>query len=180
MRIFEQLGSWSDVTKPFQRAPVEHWQPNLCGEMDLRIDRNGVWWHEGQPIRRPGLVRVLASVLTYEAGQWWLKSPVEQLAIEVDDAPFIITDYTITQAGFELTSNIGERIQLDVPWPLTQDPDGEWRPWIPLHGHIGARLSRSVLLDLVNQALEQNPEPSTDRLYWSVQGLQLPLGELQH
>lgn len=178
MRIFEQLGPLQDLSDGFKRAPVGQWKPSYCGKMDLKIDRQGIWWHEGKPIRRAGLVRVLASVLTYENQQWYLKSPTEQLRIEVEDAPFIVTQCELTEAKIQLTTNVGEQFFLQLPWALTLDPEGEWRPWIQLHEAIGARLSRPLLLRLVDSALMQNADPEGDTLYWAFAGLALPLGKL--
>jgi len=30
--------------------PVDRWEPEYCGEMDLVIKRDGSWWHEGARI----------------------------------------------------------------------------------------------------------------------------------
>lgn len=177
MRIFTQLGlDPSAESQNFRRAPVERWQPEQCGVMDLRIDRNGVWWHEGQPIRRAGLIRVLASVLTSDGEDWWLKTPVEQVLITVEDAPFVVVDIVQQEHHLQLTTNVGEVVMLCEPWQLKLDPDAEWRPWIQLHQSVGARLSRPLLLNLIDQALVQGPEPSGDTLFWQACGVSWPLG----
>lgn len=178
MRIFEQLGPHQNLGTTFRRAPLADWHPKQCGTLDVRIDRHGIWWHEGQPIRRSGLIRVLASILMYEDQQWWLKSPVEQLSIEVEDAPFLITEYDLTDDAITLTTNVGETVELHQPWQLTLDPDGEWRPWIQLHEAIGARLSRSLYTDLIDQAFDQTPNGSDGILYWTAGCLSMPLGHL--
>jgi hypothetical protein len=178
MRIFDQLGPHQVLGDTFRRAPVAQWHPSHCGALDLRIDRHGIWWHEGKPIRRQSLIRVLASVLTYEDNQWWLKSPVEQLSIEVEDAPFLITECDIVQDQIQVTTNVGEILTLHSPWQLTTDPDGELRPWISLHEDVGARLSRTLFLHLIDQALAQTVEPRDGILYWTAGSLSLPMGEL--
>lgn len=51
---------------------------------DIRIARDGTWYHEGDPIRRPELVRLFASVLRRDdAGDFWLVTPVERGRIVV-------------------------------------------------------------------------------------------------
>ena len=60
----------------------------LCGDLDMRIDRNGVWYHHGSPIGRKELVRLFSTVLRRdEAGDYWLITPAEVGRIEVEDAP---------------------------------------------------------------------------------------------
>lgn len=180
MRIFTQLGlDPSSEPQSFRRAPVDQWQPEHCGVMDLRIDRNGLWWHEGQPIRRAGLIRVLATVLTYEGEQWWLKSPLEQLQITVEDAPFLVVHLEQLDGQLQVTTNVGEVVIISAPWTLTLDPDAEWRPWIQLNQSVGARLSRPLLLDLIEQALDQDAEPKGDTLFWQACGLSWPVGRLR-
>lgn len=74
--------------------PVHLWQPAYCGEMDLRICRDGVWLHEGRPIRRPAMVRLFARLLKREGDRYFLVTPVEKLGIEVEDLPFRALDVT--------------------------------------------------------------------------------------
>src|SRR5690242_21894936 len=38
--------------------PVERWNPDRCGDSGMRIDRNGTWYHDGTPIRRPAMVQI--------------------------------------------------------------------------------------------------------------------------
>ena len=46
--------------------PVDKWTPDLSGTMDIRIARDGTWYHEGGPIRRAGLVKLFSSILKRE------------------------------------------------------------------------------------------------------------------
>ena len=59
----------------------------------IRIDRNGAWYHEGGLIGRKELVCLFASVLRREPdGSYWLETPVERGRIEVEDAPFVAVE----------------------------------------------------------------------------------------
>ena len=61
-------------------------------DFQMRIDKDGQWFHEGGMIKRPALVKLFSSVLSCDAGgQHWLRTPVEFGKIEVEDAAFIIT-----------------------------------------------------------------------------------------
>src|SRR4051795_1840031 len=69
--------------------PVDKWNPEHCGHSGMRIARNGTWYHDGSPIRRPAMVRLFSTVLRREAdGRHMLVTPVEKLEIEVDGTAF--------------------------------------------------------------------------------------------
>lgn len=70
--------------------PVEHWDPPLSGDIDIRIARDGTWYHEGAAIERPALVRLFAGLLKREGDEYFLVTPVEKWRIQVEDAPFVL------------------------------------------------------------------------------------------
>src|ERR1700741_1548701 len=73
--------------------PVERWNPGHCGDSEMRIARDGTWFHQGSPIGRPAMVRLFSTILRREAdGSFALVTPVEKLTIEVEDAPFVAVE----------------------------------------------------------------------------------------
>ena len=68
--------------------PVHLWHPKHCGEIDIVIQRDGVWMHEGSPIGRAGLVRLFSTVLRKDTDGYVLVTPGEKLSITVEDLPF--------------------------------------------------------------------------------------------
>jgi len=73
--------------------PVHQWNPEFCGDMDLRIDRNGTWFYCNSPIGRHRLVKLLSAVMRRDRdGDYYLVTPVEKLRIRVDDAPFLAVE----------------------------------------------------------------------------------------
>src|SRR5262249_15619870 len=73
--------------------PVERWDPPHCGDSQMRILADGTWLHEGSPIGRAALVRLFSTLLRREAdGSHVLVTPVEKMAIAVDDAPFLAVE----------------------------------------------------------------------------------------
>src|SRR6478736_6674406 len=69
--------------------PVESWNPAHCGDSEMRIARDGTWYHQGSPIGRAAMVRLFSTILRREPdGRFVLVTPVEKLDIEVEDAPF--------------------------------------------------------------------------------------------
>lgn len=81
----DQLAKQVSAERP---PPVERWNPPLSGDIDLRIARDGTWYHEGTAFQRESLARLFASILRRdEDGQYYLVTPVEKWRIQVDDAP---------------------------------------------------------------------------------------------
>src|SRR5919199_3080089 len=70
--------------------PVEKWNPSHCGPSDMRIARDGTWFHQGSPIGRQAMVRLFSTILRREPdGRHVLVTPVEKLDIDVEDAAFV-------------------------------------------------------------------------------------------
>ncbi len=149
--------------------PVEHWDPESCGEIDIRIAADGTWYHEGRPIRRLELVRLFSRVLRRDPdGHHYLVTPVEKMRIRVDDAPLHVS--TMEVAGANRTRQIvfgtltGDRIPLDAEHPLVMRARpcrGELRPYVRARGRLDALLSRPVyyrLADLVNEETVEGRE----------------------
>ena len=88
--------------------PVEQWMPEQVGESHMRILADGTWLHEESPISRPAMVRAFAGLLRREEdGSYWLVTPFQKLAIEVEDACFIATDVS------EIEGNLAFRLNTD-------------------------------------------------------------------
>src|SRR4051794_17327091 len=69
--------------------PVERWDPPHCGHSDMRIARDGTWYHQGSAIRRAAMVRLFSTILRREPdGRHVLVTPVEKLGIDVESTPF--------------------------------------------------------------------------------------------
>src|SRR3954468_2592533 len=79
--------------------PVEKWNPAHCGTIDIRIARDGTWFHQGAPIRRPELVRLFSTILRKEADAYYLVTPAEKMRIQVDDAPFLAVLLDVQGSG---------------------------------------------------------------------------------
>ena len=71
-----------------KRPPVEQWNPDFLGDIDMRIARDGTWYYCGSPIGRKAMVRLFSRVLWREGDRYYLKTPVEKVGIRVDDLPF--------------------------------------------------------------------------------------------
>jgi len=81
--------------------PVHLWNPPFCGDLDIRIARDGTWFYLGTPIGRKPLVRLFSTILKREGDQYFLVTPVEKVGITVDDAPFVAVDFDVAGTGPE-------------------------------------------------------------------------------
>lgn len=141
--------------------PVDRWNPDFCGEIDIRIARDGSWHYMGTPIGRPEMVRLFASVLRRDDDGYYLVTPAEKLKIRVDDAPFLAIDMdcegTDENRMLIFHTRTGDRVIADKEHVLRVDSDpesGEPRPGILVRGRLEARLARPVFYRLVDLAEE--------------------------
>ncbi|MBY6016879.1 DUF1285 domain-containing protein [Ferrimonas balearica] len=137
-----------------ENPQLDQWDPPLCGDIDIRIDGDGVWHCQGTPFPRPALVQLFASVLRAEAdGHHYLVTPVEKWRIQVEDVAFVLTDLVLEGGQWWLVGSAGLRcpVTAEHPWQLR---DGV--PYVALwHGTWG-KLARPLYYRLAEQvALNQ-------------------------
>ncbi len=145
--------------------PVHLWDPPFCGDLDIRIARDGTWFYLGTPIGRQRLVRLFASILKREDGRFFLVTPVEKVGITVEDAPFVAVDFTAHGTGrgqrLVFETNVGDRAEAgpDNPIRLVIDPaTGEPAPYVHVRRGLEARIDRKSFYRLVDLAAEEAGE----------------------
>lgn len=145
--------------------PVHLWNPPYCGEMDMVIKRDGLWFHEGTPIGRPELVRLFSTILKREdkedgTPKFYLVTPVEKIGIEVEDACFIAVDMDQDGDNLHFTTNVGDKFTAGTDHPIffKKDPEHEdgLFPYVEVRAGLMARLSRAVYYRLAELAVEQD------------------------
>jgi uncharacterized protein len=145
--------------------PVHLWNPPFCGDIDMRIRRDGVWFYQGTPIGRPGLVKLFSSILKREGDRYFLVTPVEKVGIVVDDAPMLAVDFTATGTGPDqmlsfttLTDDVAVAGPAN-PIRVARDPaTGEPSPYILIRSNLEALIDRKSfyrLIDLGTQSLHE-------------------------
>ncbi len=142
--------------------PVHLWHPDHCGEIDIRIARNGDWYHEGTVFKRPALVKLFSTILRKDGEEYFLVTPVEKLRIEVEDAPFIIIGLeSVKEQGvgwLVLETSTGDRVRIDRNHPLrieTDERTGEPSPYIRVRDRLDGLIARSVFYQLAEMAEER-------------------------
>src|SRR5690606_2507610 len=97
--------------------PVHLWNPDFCGDIDMRIARDGSWYYLGTPIGRKAMVRLFSTIIRREGDDCFLVTPVEKVGIRVDDAPFVAVTLEVDGAGEEqvlrFRSNVEDEVVAD-------------------------------------------------------------------
>jgi hypothetical protein len=136
--------------------PVHLWNPPFCGDLDIRVAKDGTWSYLGSPINRFELVKLFSSILKKEDGKYYLVTPVEKVGITVEDAPFIAVDFE--QTGEGRTQVLTFRTQVDDiavagpghPIRVVIDPETEEpSPYILIRANLEARIDRKSFYRLV-------------------------------
>ena len=147
--------------------PVHLWHPKDIGEIDIKIDATGHWFHEGQAIERDKLVCLFASILWFEDGSHFLVTPVEKLKIVVEDVPFIIHQAEIIDGVWALVTNTHDQLLVGQSHTVElREYLGQWVPYVHVRYDLWARLNRSIYYEWVNQAMDSQ-ENVEDRLLLS-------------
>ena len=154
------LGSLAESarkTKDGKLPPVHLWNPPFCGDLDMRIARDGTWFYQGTPIGRKALVVLFASIIRKDGDDYFLVTPVEKVGIKVDDAPFIAIDFDVSGAGDSQTitfhTNVDDSVILsrDAPLRMAHNPQtGEPAPYVLVRTNLEALIDRKSFYRLVD------------------------------
>jgi len=164
-----------DIIKQIEgqkKPPVHGWNPDFCGDIDMRIASDGTWFYMGTPITRERMVRLFASVLRKdEDGKTYLVTPVEKIGITVDDAHFVAirADQVAGEDGaaIKFTTNVGDEVIAGAANPIRVDVNadtGEPRPYVLVRGRLEALIARPVFYELVEAARQQETGGVTELL----------------
>jgi len=130
-------------------APVDSWNPKFCGDLDIKIKKDGSWFHEGSKINRINLVKLFSSILKKEGDDYFLVTPVEKIGIKVDFAPFVATSINSLGEGraqkISFVTNIGEIFDLNYRHPLRvvyNPKTNEPHPYVIVRSNLEAIIDR--------------------------------------
>jgi hypothetical protein len=155
-----------------QLPPVHQWHPDHVGRIDIKVEADGSWFHDGEKIQRQPLVDLFATILRKDQQSYFLITPAEKLAIEVVDAPFVAIDVDIrgnAQASdLMFTTNVGDYVLADAEHAIRVD---EGRPYLHVRDGLEALVHRNVFYRMVEAGLEEEGS-----LYIFSQGARFELG----
>jgi hypothetical protein len=145
--------------------PVERWNPTHCGDSEMRIARDGTWYHQGSPIGREAMVRLFSTILRREAdGAYVLVTPVEKLDIAVEEAPFIAVEMKMEgygrEARFAFRLNTGDLVTAGPEHGLRfEEREDGLRPYLHVRCGLEALVARPVYYELATIALAGDDVP---------------------
>jgi hypothetical protein len=163
--------------------PVDSWNPQNCGDIDMAIRADGSWWHEGGRMNRERMVKMFSRILRKdEDGKTYLVTPYEKVVVDVEDAPFIAV--RVDRAGeagpqqaLAFLTNVGDVAVAGPDNPIRVETDaetGEPAPYVLVRGRLEAKIARAAFYELVDIA-EADPIDETVLGVWS-QGVFFPIG----
>ncbi len=137
-------------------APVHLWNPPFCGDLDMRIGRDGTWFYLGTPIGRPELVKLFGSIIRKDGNSYFLVTPGEKVGITVDDAPFVAVDFSVEGEGVDqslrFVTNLGDEAVAGPEHPIRvvrEAESGEPSPYILIRSNLEALIDRKSFYRLV-------------------------------
>ena len=141
--------------------PVHLWNPPFCGDLDMRIARDGTWFYQGTPIGRPALVKLFSTILKRENGKHVLVTPVEKVGIQVDDAPFLAVEMRDElhegQRLLNFRTNVDDWVACDAAHRLRFEPaaDDGLVPYLHVRADLWAKVTRALYYELVDMGVER-------------------------
>ena len=148
--------------------PVDKWNPDFCGDIDMRIARDGTWYYMGSPIGRKPMVKLFSTVIRRDEDKYFLVTPVEKLGIIVEDAPFVAVEADIYEPGtgqsIVFRTNVDDEVIAgpDNPIRVETDPEtGEPSPYVLVRRNLWALIARPVFYRLVDAGEERQLDGKT-------------------
>ena len=155
--IFSELSKLDEDTFP----PVDDWNPPLCENVSMSIDRSGKWFFMDSPIGRQRMVNLFSRVLRLDKEGYFLVTPVEKIHIKVEDKPFVIVDFEITGKNkdqvISFKTNTDEVFEVNENHPLrveTKKTDNEPSPYVLVRKNLEGLISRNVFYRLFDLSEE--------------------------
>lgn len=163
--------------------PVHLWNPDFCGDIDMRIARDGTWYYLGSPIGRKPMVRLFSSIIRRDGDDYFLVTPVEKVGITVEDAPFVAVRVEVSGEGerqvLRFVTHVEDEVEAGAEHPIrvvidpvTQEPS----PYVHVRANLEALIHRNVFYQLVELAVVREIDGRRWLGVWSG-GEFFPIGE---
>ena len=144
--------------------PVDSWNPERVGEIDIRIAKDGAWFYEGRLMDRVAMVQLFSSILRKDGDSYFLVTPAEKMKIVVEDAPFQVYLMDVEGEGrtqrVHFSTHVGDCFTLSEQHPLTvhHNQKGEPAPYVVVRRNLNALIKRTVYYELAELAVEDDSQ----------------------
>ncbi|MDB5543864.1 MAG: hypothetical protein JWO64_1013 [Hyphomicrobiales bacterium] len=134
--------------------PVHLWNPPHCGDIGMKIARDGTWLYQGSPITRVPLVRLFSTILRHDPEGHVLVTPAEKVSVEVEDAPFLAVSMRFEGETLIFTTNVGDEAAVGAEHPLRfeKGPADGVKPYVLVRDDLWALVTRALVFDLAEIA----------------------------
>ena len=155
--------------------PVEKWNPEFCGDLDMEIRADGTWFYQSSPIGRKPLVKLFSRVLRRDDDdRHYLVTPVEKIDVKVEDAPFLAVELETEGDGEDQTlvfrTNVDDIVRCGPEHPLrfvTEPKSDGLKPYLLVRGRLEALVTRALYYDLVEMAVTREVDGRERLGLWS-------------
>ncbi|WP_236207122.1 DUF1285 domain-containing protein [Pseudomonas tohonis] len=173
----------AQIPKEKGLPPVHLWNPDFCGDIDMRIARDGTWYYLGTPIGRKPMVRLFSTIIRRDGDDYFLVTPVEKVGITVDDAPFVAVSVEVSGEGeaqvLRFVTNVEDEVEAGAEHPIRVETDPitqEPAPYVHVRTNLEALIHRNVFYQLVELAVVRELDGRNWLGLWSG-GQFFPIGE---
>lgn len=173
----------AQIPKEKGLPPVHLWNPDFCGDIDMRIARDGTWYYLGTPIGRKPMVRLFSTIIRRDGDDYFLVTPVEKVGITVDDAPFVAVSVEVSGEGeaqvLRFVTNVEDEVEAGAEHPIHVETDPvtqEPAPYVHVRTNLEALIHRNVFYQLVELAVVREVDGRNWLGLWSG-GQFFPIGE---
>ena len=161
----EDLENLFDSLKPFKLQPVGDWRPDRTSEIDIRIDRSGVWHYRGSAIQRRRIAKLFSTLLRLEEGEYYLVTPALKYRIRVDDVPFAAVEMQVVvendSQNLYFRTNMDDVVLAGKYHPLVTGRNSGPACYVTVRDGLQAKLTRSVHYQLAALVIEEKVPGST-------------------
>lgn len=162
--------------------PVHLWNTAFCGNIDMRIARDGTWYYMGTPIGRKPMVKLFSTIIRRDGEDYFLITPAEKVGIVVDDAPFVAQILEVEGEGeqqvLRFITNVDEQITANSEHPLRVVIDPQTQapaPYLLVRRNLEALIHRNVFYQLIELAVSRSIDGQNWLGVWS-SGQFFPIG----
>ncbi|HEY1311041.1 MAG TPA: DUF1285 domain-containing protein [Pseudolabrys sp.] len=149
--------------------PIHLWNPPFCGDIDMRIAKDGTWFYQKTPIGRPALVRLFSTVLKREGDKYFLVTPVEKVGVVVEDVPFLAVEMKVVGPEqsvlrdvpathvLKFRTNVDDWVDVGPGHALRFELEatGGLRPYLHVRSELWAKVTRALFYDLAELGEER-------------------------